>query len=296
MEKKSKTLFFICLFFFSNIVFSQTSFKSYWVDFHKGMAPGYGQGYSEDLVEIDAPWKLCKDRYDRHILHADPLPTEPRIPKIIHQIQLGNPFPEKYKKIQKTWQTLHPDWVYMLWTDKEVEAFGLTNKVQYDHARNYGEKSDIARYEILYRIGGLYVDTDFECLQPFDIFHFYCDFYAGLGYGNCNAKNSVASFAAFNGLIGCKPGHPIMKLIIEKVGKIRRFGECSLSNTGPYFFGLTCYEGMKSYEGPAVLFPVTYFYPWQGLPTWSRDRSAIESFLKPESYALHHWATSWAPH
>jgi mannosyltransferase OCH1-like enzyme len=285
MKKVFKTVSALWPFVISGMLFADNSLKECWVDFHKAMAPGYAYGYSEDLVERDIHWKLCKERYDRHILHADSLPTEPRIPKIIHQIQLGNPFPEKYKKIQKTWQTLHPDWVYILWTDKEVEAFGLTNKVQYDHATNYGEKSDIARYEILYRIGGLYVDTDFECLQPFDIFHYYCDFYAGLGFGNC--------FEAFNGLIGCRPGHPIMKYIIDKVGKIKHFGNCSLSNTGPYFFGISCYEGMKSYEGPAVLFPVTYFYPWPHFVRNISDKKTIESFLKPESYALHYWAVSW---
>jgi mannosyltransferase OCH1-like enzyme len=245
----------------------------------------FGLHYNKSLINTDKRWALCKERYDRYMRHADPLPTKPRIPKIIHQIQLGNPFPEKYRAIQKTWQDLHPDWVYMLWTDKEVEAFGLTNKVQYDHARNYGEKSDIARYEILYRIGGLYIDTDFECLKPFDIFHYYCDFYAGLGYGTC--------FEVFNGLIGCRPGHPIMKYVIDRISNMNHFSRSSLNNTGPLFFGNACYEKMKTYNGPAVLFPITYFYPW---PAWERftpNRSFIEGWVQSESYAIHHWAVSW---
>jgi mannosyltransferase OCH1-like enzyme len=267
-------------------LFSSNSFEKYWVDFNKAMGPGNDHGYnSYNLVKTDARWKLCKERYDKYILNADQLPTEPRIPKIIHQIQLGNPFPEKYKGIQQTWRTLHPDWLYILWTDKEVEAFGLVNKVQYDHAKNYGEKSDIARYEILYRIGGLYIDTDFEAIKPFDIFNYYCDFYAGLGFGNC--------FEVYNGLMGCQPGHPIMKYAIDRIGKITNFGGCSLSNTGPYFFGAACYEVMKSYEGPMVLFPVTYFYPWPHFVRNVNDRATIESFVKPESYGIHHWATSW---
>ena len=42
-------------------------------------------------------------------------------------------------------------------------AFALEQKI-------LGEKSDIFRYEILYRFGGVYVDTDFECIKPFECF------------------------------------------------------------------------------------------------------------------------------
>ena len=35
----------------------------------------------------------------------------------------------------------------------------------FERAINPGMKSDIFRYEILKQIGGLYVDTDFECLK-----------------------------------------------------------------------------------------------------------------------------------
>ena len=33
-----------------------------------------------------------------------------RIPKIIHQIWLGSPLPERYKQWQRTWTDNHPDW------------------------------------------------------------------------------------------------------------------------------------------------------------------------------------------
>jgi mannosyltransferase OCH1-like enzyme len=286
MAVKSRIKFLGFLLCTSSLLVANNSYETHWVDFHTAMAPGNEQGYnSYNLVKTDARWALCKDRYDKYILNASYLPEFPRIPKIIHQIQLGNPFPEKFKGIQKTWMTLNPDWIYILWTDKEVEAFGLTNKWQYDNARNYGEKSDIVRYEILYRLGGLYIDTDFECLKPFDIFNYYCDFYAGLGFGNC--------FEVYNFLIGCCPGHPAMRNTVEKIGKIKVFGPDTLTNTGPYFFAAACYEVMKNYNGPMVLFPVTYFSPWPHYKRDRKERAYIESFIKPESYAIHHWGTSW---
>lgn len=35
-----------------------------------------------------------------------------------------------------------------LWTDADVEAFGLENKEAYEAAGNFGQKSDILRYEV----------------------------------------------------------------------------------------------------------------------------------------------------
>ena len=69
--------------------------------------------------------------------------------------------PATYKKFQKSWTDQHPDWEYTFWSEKEIDEFGLKNKELYDKAKNYATKSDIARCEILYRLGGLYVDADF---------------------------------------------------------------------------------------------------------------------------------------
>lgn len=42
-------------------------------------------------------------------------------------------------------------WKHRLWTEDEVhQAFphGLRNQVAFDEAKNYGQKSDILRYEV----------------------------------------------------------------------------------------------------------------------------------------------------
>lgn len=38
----------------------------------------------------------------------------------------------------------------------------------FDAATNFGEKSDILRYEILEKHGGVYADVDVACVQAFD--------------------------------------------------------------------------------------------------------------------------------
>lgn len=49
----------------------------------------------------------------------------------------------------------------------------------------------------------------------------------------------------------------------------------------------------QDYDGVAVGFPISYFYP---LPSWLRhekDREKIYAWVQPESFAIHHWHTSW---
>lgn len=39
-------------------------------------------------------------------------------------------------------------WEAKLWTDEDVDGFGLENRAAYDAAGNFGQKSDILRYEV----------------------------------------------------------------------------------------------------------------------------------------------------
>lgn len=66
------------------------------------------------------------------------------------------------------WRRAHPRWDVQIWDDARVEAAGLENAAAFRNAPNWGEKSDIARYEILFRHGGVYVDCDMVCLAPID--------------------------------------------------------------------------------------------------------------------------------
>lgn len=244
--------------------------------------------YKKETAYPALYWQLAEKFYTSHVVDHYEYSDEPRIPKIIHQIWLGSPLPERCKKLQKSWLHHHPDWKYILWTEKEIQQFGLTNQELYKAATNYGEMSDIARYEILYRMGGLYIDTDFECLHSFNVLHHCCDFYAGL---NCGPY-----FEVFNGLMACCPGHPIVKLCIEKLGtpqklKERKMGAIEIINrTGPGFLTKCIQEYLPHCSDKTVLFPTGYFYPW---PHFERFKKNMKSRIQPESFAVHYWAVSW---
>lgn len=239
-------------------------------------------------------WQFFKPLYDQHIRDNYVYDAQARIPKIIHHIWLGSPLPEKYARYIETWKKHHPTWTFMLWDDAAVAKLGLINLRAYCAARNYGEKSDILRYEILYRFGGLYVDTDFECLQPFDAVHHSCDFYAG-SYPHPGG----GSMWVINAIIGSCPGHPILKRCIagiQKPADRSNTGSAAvMDRTGPSYFKRAIIEAINAGDAiqKTVIFPVTFFYP---LPTVCRNyknRREIANWMRPESLAVHHWAASW---
>lgn len=68
----------------------------------------------------------------------------------------------KYLLFEETWRAHHPDWEFKLWTEKNMPP--LRNQRIFDLEPTYAGKSDIARIELLYNFGGVYIDTDLECL------------------------------------------------------------------------------------------------------------------------------------
>lgn len=233
-------------------------------------------------------WKLLKQLYEDYH-HKFHLSKEYTIPKLIHLIWLGSPLPERCKLMLSSWQKFHPDWTIKVWNDEDAASFQFTNQEAFNKARNWGEKSDIWRYEILFRYGGLYVDTDFECLQPFDDLHRSCEFYTGIG----QSTDPVL----FIGIIGSRPSHPILKALIENVrmGPGDNDFERIMQYTGPYLFTRVFLAQAGCCDpGTVVPFPTTFFYPFPGSQRHRQDQENVKlEFVKPESMAIHYFATSW---
>lgn len=228
-----------------------------------------------------AVYDHCKHLYERNNLAQATYTSEQRIPNIIHQIWLGSPFPEEFRKYQQSWIEHHPQWRYILWTDDDVKQLKLVNQDLYDASLNYGEKSDILRYELLYRYGGLYVDVDFECLKPFDdLLHCY-DFFIGL-------QPLDTGFAQLGiGLIGTRPQYPLLKKMIEKIRE--NTTSQIIARTGPVHATVVFCQNVAPHAHGIIAFPATYFYPC----AYQQKGTPPTVWRRSESYAVHHWAGSW---
>ncbi len=228
-------------------------------------------------------YEAFKRLYEKNHVSSVSAHAPYKIPKIIHQIWLGSPFPEKYKALRDTWLQYNPDWEYRLWTEKEIDDFGLINREMYDFAVNYGERSDIARYEILHRIGGVYVDTDYECYKPFDMLHQAYDFYIGI------QPLDTGHVQLGIGIIGSRPGHPLLKQAIHEIGKKRKTAEPVVLRTGPFFFTLIFHRMAPTCSDAVIALPSSFLYP-MGYYEKVEEKT---KWVKSESYANHLWGGSW---
>jgi mannosyltransferase OCH1-like enzyme len=129
------------------------------------------------------------------------------IPRTIHHIWIGpDPLPEHHRPWMETWKHHHPDWEHRLWTEENLPEDPIRTEI-HEHLRAPVERADILRLELLYRHGGVYVDTDLECLRPID------DLIADQEFvGICLKPGRVT-----NTLIASAPGHPLLKKALREV-------------------------------------------------------------------------------
>lgn len=230
-------------------------------------------------------WKVLCNLYNQNFLSAEK--SISKLPKKIHQIWLGSEFPVKYKEWANSWKQFNPDWDYKLWTDEDLKesCVHISNWELFNSIKNMGQKSDYLRYHILNQFGGLYADTDFECLKSFDSL-FYADFLAGIPYDPAPVLN--------NALIGSIPNHPILQEIIRMMLPAYGFTSKDVMNTtGPYFFTKIFFDVVQNYMKGVVVLPPGYFYPFPNEQGFENRRKYGKSYVKNYSYAIHYWDVSW---
>ncbi len=247
--------------------------EKYYVDFDTAMGKGSGyyrqiEKYTDQNLEF---FNFFKDLYEKNnFLNVQPQAT-PKIPKIIHQIWIGDrKIPSKLQKYQISWKEKNPNWEYKLWTNETVKNYTFANqnlKYLFDLPLTLGERVDVLRYDILYQFGGIYADLDCICLNNFDIFAYRYDFFAGV-FQPMFAKMEAAIFLQ-NCLVGAKPNHPIIKkvasLMFENWNNIKNQENEASTTLERTFLALTyavISEGKKSKKDTIdIVMPPPYFFP-----------------------------------
>ena len=95
------------------------------------------------------------------------------ISKIIHQTWKSYLLPKNMDFCVNSWKIKNLDYKYYLWSDEDIFNFVTEYYPQYLNLLNNAklgiQKADIFRILALYHYGGIYVDIDFECLLPIDL-------------------------------------------------------------------------------------------------------------------------------
>jgi hypothetical protein len=195
-----------------------------------------------------------------------------RIPRTIHRVWLGGkPMPAEQERFGETFAKRHPGWVMRLWTDADLAALDITAAEQ-ERSRSASELSNLVRYEVLHRVGGVYVDTDFECRRNLTPLLRGIDAFAALESPGCAAAEALGSI----------PGHRAFARAARLARQTLGTGAHSADANGPYLLTLI----LEQEPGVAIL-GAELFYPY----LWNEPERRNEAF--PDAYAVHHWAGSW---
>lgn len=198
-----------------------------------------------------------------------------KIPKVFHQIWIGgNPIPPEFLYYRETWQKLHPEWEIRVWTDDNLPK-DLINQDVIENVEGIVLKVDLLKLEILYKFGGVFIDTDFECYKNIE------PIIKDLDIFSAGEKAGIIG----NAIMGATPNHPVflkaLKAMPKSIEENADFGPNI--KTGPIFMTKTL-----SFDEIFVFSP-HYFFPIP--PTFKESINQSEKY--PDAYAIHHFAGSW---
>ena len=190
------------------------------------------------------------------------------ISRTFHHIWLGpDPLPDDHRPWIDSWRRHHPKWEHRLWTEENLPEDPIRPEIL-ERLRAPVERADILRLEILYRRGGVYLDTDLECLRPLD------DVLGDEEFvGVCHKPGRITNTA-----IASVPSHPLLKQALDNVRPMDMYWTSSS-------------QRLKEVAGPLLLerlvadYDVKLLEPPIFFPSTPEERE--------RAVAVHHMARVW---
>ena len=211
------------------------------------------------------------------------------IPKIIHYCWFGGSSkPPLAEKCIESWKNHFPDFEIKEWNEDNYDVLSAPVYVREAYAeKKWAFVSDYVRFDVVYRFGGIYFDTDVEVIKSFeDILS------AGAFMGREDGLNGTATVAAGLGF-GCEKGHPVLREILDLYSGLSfRNSDGSLNTVTvvTYVTDILRKHGLKdnceiqNIEGIRI-YPVDYFCPINEL-------GEKKNFSK-NTHSIHWYSASW---
>lgn len=210
------------------------------------------------------------------------------IPKIIHQTWKRDSIPKQWIPFTEKVKSLNPGWEYMLWTDRDNDDFVRRNYPGFygiftGFSRNI-MRADVIRYLIMDKIGGVYLDLDYEVLKPFDFQEHRVVLPKNRSMQSGDEKDELG-----NCIFASVPGHVFWSDVINELAAhppvINNYLDVHEA-TGPLF--LTRMYNTHPY--PDIYTPDRELYHPES-PKRKKDIPALKA--SNTSYGIHHPWGSW---
>jgi inositol phosphorylceramide mannosyltransferase catalytic subunit len=201
------------------------------------------------------------------------------IPKIHHLLWCTpNDFSPKFHEYRLSWMRFNPSWNFILWRLENLpyEKFPPVCSEMLKHPDlHWILKSDIARWLLLWIFGGVYSDTDVECLKPMDIFL--------KDFGFCG--KSITPGIAGNAVVGGIRGYTLfLQIACAHAGKIKSNLADANKNIVDYGVNLAG----KMLLDCDNIYQREYFYPVSS--GFRKEKKIFNARDFPDSYCVHHWS------
>lgn len=204
--------------------------------------------------------------------------------KIIHYIWLGKqPKTKLIKKCISSWKNYLPDWEIMEWNEDNLNIDICQYCRQAYNAKKYAFASDVLRFYILEKYGGLYMDVDVELIKPIDDLLNKYDSFSGFEYNKITIAPGLILYAKYS---HNKVIHDLLKtyeneeFLNDDVPKT----VCERMTEYLVLRGMKNNNELQTIRGFTV-FPATYFCPTNNI--WS-----VQLFSN-ETRSIHHYNASW---
>ena len=210
--------------------------------------------------------------------------SQPLIPKVIHYCWFGrSEMPDRLKKCQESWVRYCPDYQIVEWNEDNYDVEKHTYARQAYHCKKLSYVSDVARLEILYENGGIYLDTDVELIRSLDELLYQPGF---IGVEKWGVVNS-------GGGCGVRPRHPMIGKMLEcrlDVPFKREDGSLNLETSGSFESKPLLEYGFRPDNtlqtvGDLTVYPSDFFHPF--------DYMSKELCVTENTYGIHHFMGSW---
>lgn len=206
------------------------------------------------------------------------------IPRTIHYCWFGKKeMPDFLRKCIASWEEMCPDYQIIEWNESnfDVNKYEYT-KEAYEKGK-YGFVSDMARLDILYENGGIYMDTDVTLVRNLDILLHQEGFIGTEKWGNINS----------GGGCGFIHRHPMVKAMLDyrkQYHFILSNGSLNIETNGMYETRSFIEKGFKPNNSLQIIDGVVVYPSYVNHPY---DYMSCSMHNNKSTVSIHHFYGGW---